>query len=149
MIDRISPALMIKTEDLEHLRSEWLDMPEWVRAHATIVRPAHRYEGALTMEDGSLVFEGRDVKETKGFKEIIALDQITGISLGLDRHLRESPDCSFGLLKLMPLIIHYQTDDGRQTAYLFTDFNRQNGRAAGNQDWYETLKAYMEGSGHS
>jgi len=149
MIDRISPALMIKREDLEHLHAEWLHVPEWVRAHATIVRPVHRYEGALTMQDGSLVFEGRDVKETKGFKEVIALDKITGISLGLDRHFRGSPDCSFGLLKLKPLTIHYRTDDGRQTAYLFTDFNRQNGRAAGNQDWYETLKGYMEGNGHS
>ena len=149
MIGRISPALMIKRDDLEHLRAEWVHVPEWLRAHATIVQPVHRYEGSLTLEDRSLVFEGRDMKERNGFKEVIALDKITGISLGLGKHFRESPDCSFGLLNLKPLTIYYQTDDGRQTAYLFTDFSRQNGRAAGNQDWYETLKGYIEGNGHS
>lgn len=149
MIDRISPALMIKSEDLEHLRAEWLRVPEWIKAHTSTVRPAHRYEGAVTIEDHSLVFQGRDVKERRGFKEVIPLDKIGGVSLGLDRHFRGSPDCSFSLLKLKPLIIHYQTDDGKQTAYLFTDFNRQNGRVAGNQDWYEALKGYIEGNGHS
>jgi len=149
MIDRISPALMIKKEDLEHLRAEWLRVPEWIRAHATIVRPAHRYEGFLTLEDHSLVFQGRDVKEKRGFEEVIPLDRITGVSLNLDRHFRGSPDWFFGLLNLKPLIIHYQTDDGRQTAYLFAHFNRQNGRAAGNQEWYETLKGYIGGNGHN
>jgi len=149
MIDKISPALMIKRDDLEHLRAEWLHVPEWLRAHASIVRPVHRYEGALTMEDRMLVFQGRDVKEGRGFKEVIGLDRITRISLGLDKYFGGSLDCSFGLLKLKPLTIHYETDDGRQTAYLFTDFNRQNGGAAGNQDWYETLRGYMEGNGHS
>ena len=149
MIDRISPALMIKREDLEHVRAEWLRVPQWLRAHAQFQRPVHRYEGVLTMEGHSLVFEGRDVKEAKGFREVIPLNQIVGISLGLDRHIRESPDWSFGLLNLKPLIIHYRTDDGRQTAYLFTDSVRRKSRGGGNQDWYETLKESVEGDGHN
>jgi hypothetical protein len=134
-IEKISPALMIKGEDLDDLHEEWLRVPEWVRAHASITQPAHRYEGALTIEDHCLVFQGRDRKERTGFKEMISLDSITKISLGLR---------SSRLLKLKPLIINYHTDDGGQIAYMFIDFDRQSGIANGNQDWFEVLRPHVD-----
>ncbi len=138
-IDKISPALMIKREDLDDLYTEWLRVPEWIRAHASITRPVHRYEGVLTLEDHCLVFQGRDIKERNGFKEVIPLDSITKISLGFNSSSR--------LVKLQPIIIHYQTDDGVQIAYLYSDFNRETGIAYGNQDWYEILKGYVDSRG--
>ncbi len=63
MLSKISPALMIKKDDMEQLLPEWSDTPQWVRAHVSTKYPPHRYEGDLSIVGECLVFRGRDIKE--------------------------------------------------------------------------------------
>jgi hypothetical protein len=99
----------------------------------------------LTIEDHSLVFRGRDTKERKGFAEIIPLSKIAGISLGSDKRFKGDFDLLFGTQEVNPLRIHYRSNGRRQTAYILTNFSRANHKVSDNQDWYETLKKYVNG----
>ena len=137
MINKMSLALMNKAEDLEDLHGQWFHLPDW--------HPAHRYAGTLTIEDHSLVFQGRDVKARRSFAETIPLDKVTSISLSLDKRFEGDSDLLFGAPGLKPLRVSYQSNGGRQTAYILTNFSRGNGKSDDNQDWYETLKRYVNG----
>ncbi len=89
MITKISPALMIKKEDIGELLLEWSSVPQWVKAHTSTKLPLHRYEGELAIEGQRLAFRGRDIKEGKDFEELIPLDKITKVSLEFDEHLKD------------------------------------------------------------
>lgn len=135
MINKISLALMNKKEDLEGLHSQSFHLPDW--------RPSHRYDGTLTIEDHSLVFHGRDTKEKRSFAEIIPLNKITSISLGLDECSKGDSNLLLGTQEVKPLRIFYQSNGGSQSAYILTNFTRGNARSDDNQDWYETLRKYV------
>lgn len=145
MINKISLALMTKKEDLEDLHAQWLHIPGWLKTDNSIVHSAHRYAGTLTIEDHSLVFQGRDTKERRGFGETIPLNKITSISLGFDKRFKGDFDLLFDAQGAKPLRIRYQSNGGRQTAYILTNFSRANRKVSDNQDWYETLTKYVNG----
>ncbi len=54
---------MIGEEDIRVLVDEWERVPKWIKAHVGARRPAHRYEGELLLEEGAIMFTGRDIKE--------------------------------------------------------------------------------------
>jgi hypothetical protein len=132
---------MIKKDDIEQLLSEWSNVPQWVRAHLSTKYPLHRYEGDLTIEGHCLVFRGRDIKEGKDFEEVIPLDRVIEVFLGLDERLKGSIDPSFGNGGPVPLVVSYQSEGGEQTAYFNIYFNHYPIHIVnGNRKWYETLK---------
>ena len=141
MMNEISPALMIKKDDIEHLLLEWSNVPQWVRAHVSTRYPPHRYEGDLSIEGECLVFRGRDVKEGKDFQEIIPLDSIIEVFLDCDEHLKGSIDPSFGIGGPVPFVVRYQSKGGEQTAYFNTYLDHYPIHVlSGNRRWYETLE---------
>ena len=141
MTAKISPALMIKKDDIEQLLVEWSSVPQWVRAHISTRYPPHRYEGDLAIEGDSLVFRGRDIKEGKDFEEVIPLDSISGVFFDFDKHLKGSIDPSFGIGGPVPFVVRYQSKGGEQTAYFSTYFSHYPIHILnGNRKWYETLK---------
>ena len=141
MISRISPAMMIKQEDIDQLLLEWSSVPQWVKAHISIKCPPHRYEGDLAIEGEHLVFRGRDIKEGKDFEEVIPLDSIIGVFFDFDKHLKGSIDPSFGIGGPVPFVVRYQTKGREQTAYFNTTLTNYPGQVASrNREWYETLE---------
>ncbi len=141
MIDKISPALMIKKDDIEELLSEWSNVSPWVKAHISTRYPPHRYEGDLAIEGEYLVFRGRDIKEGQDFEELIPLDSIVDVFFDFDKHLEGNTDPSFGIGGPVPFVVRYQSQTGEQTTY----FNIYHSHypihvVNGNRDWYETLK---------
>lgn len=142
MISKISPALMIKKDDIEQLLLEWSNVSQWVKTHVSLRYPIHRYEGDLAIEDQCLVFRGHDVKEGKDFEELIPLNEITGVSLGFDEHLKDSINPSFGIGGPLPFIVRYQSEGREQTAYFNTYLSHYPIHIRnGNRVWYETLEA--------
>lgn len=145
MTTKISPALMIKEKDIEQLLLDWSNVPPWIKAHTLTRRPPHRYEGELAIEGQCLAFRGRDIKEGKGFEELIPLNKITEVSLGFDEHLSGSIDPSFGIGGPVPFIVRYKNNGGEQTAYFNTNLNHYLlHRGNGNREWYETLEDMID-----
>ena len=141
MINKISPALMIKKDDIEQLLSEWSNVPQWVRAHISTRYPPHRYEGDLAIEGEYLVFRGRDIKEGKNFEEVIPLDSIIDVFLDCDQHLTGSIDPSFGIGGPVPFAGRYQSEGREQTAFFNTYLSHYPIHIVnGNRRWYETLE---------
>ena len=141
MISKISPARMIKQEDIEQLLLEWSSVPQWVKAHISTKCPPHRYEGDLAIEGEHLVFRGRDIKEGKDFEEVIPLDSIIGVFFDFDKHLKGSIDPSFGIGGQVPFAVRYQSNGGEQTAYFNTYLSHHPIHMVnGNRKWYETLR---------
>ena len=141
MINKISPALMIKKDDIEHLLSEWSSVPQWVRAHISTRYPPHRYEGDLAIEGEYLVFRGRDIKEGKDFEEVIPLGSIIEVFLDFNEHLKGSIDPSFGIGGPVPFVVRYQSKGREQTAYFNTYLSHYPIYIVnGNRKWYETLE---------
>ena len=141
MINKISPVLMIKEDDIEQLLSEWSNVPQWVKVHISTRYPPHRYEGDLAIEGDYLVFRGRDIKKGKDYEELIPLDSIVDVFFDFDKHLKGNTDPSFGIGGPVPFVVRYQSQAGEQTAY----FNTYRSHYAihvvnGNREWYETLK---------
>ncbi|MFH0941779.1 MAG: hypothetical protein V1823_01980 [Chloroflexota bacterium] len=142
--NKVSPALMIKAEDIERLLSEWQSVSAWVKAHVFTRLPPHRYRGELALEERGLVFRGTDVSEDKEYQELIPFSKIKEISLEFDGALRQSFDRAFGSGGPVPLTIVYERNDRPQTAYFNTDFNRYpTPRNYPNQEWYDLLKVKL------
>jgi hypothetical protein len=142
MIDKASPALMIKKDDLEQLLLEWSIIPQWVKAHISIKSPPHRYEGDLAIENEYLVFRGRDIKEGNDFCEVIPLNSNCDATFDYDEHLHTSVDTSFSISGPVPLVVHYQNRGKGQIAYFNTYFSHYPiNMVNGYRKWYETLKA--------
>ncbi|MBC7188904.1 hypothetical protein H5U35_01645, partial [Candidatus Aerophobetes bacterium] len=55
---RLENTLMAYKEDIES-RSFW----DWIKAHTSFMKPLHRYEGVLELNEKKMSFAGRDVKE--------------------------------------------------------------------------------------
>lgn len=140
MISKISPALMIKEDDIEQLLSEWFNVPQWVKAHISTRYPPHRYEGDLATEGDYLVFQGRDIKKGKDYEELIPLDSIVDVFFDFDKHLKGSIDPSFGIGGPVPFVVRYQSKDREQTAYFNTYLSHCPIQIInGNRKWYEML----------
>ena len=144
MANKVSPALMIKAEDIEALLSEWLSVPEWVKAHVSTRFPPHRYRGELALEERGLVFQGTDLREGKAYQEMIPFSKIREVSLEFDETLKQSLERSFGIIGPVPLTVVYERNDREQTAYFNTNFNRYPTPSNyPNQEWYYLLKVKL------
>ena len=148
MISKTS-AMMIKKDDIEQLLQEWSSVPQWVKAHVSTKSPPHRYEGELSIEGQCLVFQGRDVKEDRGFEEVIPFDSVTEVFLAFDERLHGSIDLSFGIGGPAPFIVRYEGKNGEQTAYFNTTLTNYPGQVASrNREWYETLENIVNNPSH-
>jgi len=140
MVTNRSNVLMIPEEDIEQLLYEWANVPGWIKAHVSAKCPAHRYEGELILDDGSLVFSGRDIREGKDFELEIPLDGITDVRVGFSEDLQASVDPAFGIGGPVPFAVRYQNNGRSQTLYFnTTSYNYPPHRNINNLRWYETL----------
>jgi hypothetical protein len=143
LTNKISPALMIKTGDLEELLAEWQNVPAWVKAHILPSLPPHRYRGELSVEERGLVFRGTDVSKGNDYQEFISFSNIKEVLLEPDEALRSFDGLS-PLTWPIPLIITYERNDRSETAYFNIDFNRYpTPRNYPNQEWYDLLKVKL------
>jgi len=65
-------TLMAYEEDIKS-RGFW----DWVKAHTSFMKPLHRHEGFLELNEGKITFTGKDVKEDKDFNLEIVTGDIT------------------------------------------------------------------------
>ena len=139
MIERTN-AVMIAEEDIEELVSEWQSVPAWIKAHVKASAPAHRYEGELTIEAGELVFQGRDIKESRNLIMSIPLDDIDEVSVGFSSLLPEDVDPAFGVGGPLPVTVRYQADGQAKTLYFSTMADGYTPHVqVDNIRWYEVL----------
>ncbi len=136
----LKTALIMK-EDMEQQLLEWSDTSGWFRVHVSTKHAPHRYNGDLAIEDGWLVFRGRDIKEGKHCEQVIPPDSILEVRFGFDEFLESSRDLFFSTGRSLPLVVHYEIDGVKQTAYLNTFRSHYPIHILnGNREWYELLK---------
>lgn len=144
LTNKVSPALMIRDEDIEALLAEWFSVPGWVKAHVSTRFPPHRYRGELALEERGLVFQGTDLRESKAYQEIIPFAKIKGVSLEFDEALKESLERAFGISGPAPLTVVYERNDREQTAYFHTSFDRYPTPSHyPNQEWFDLLRVKL------
>ncbi len=136
----LKTALIMKG-DMQQQLSEWSDTSGWFRVPVSTKHAPHRYNGDLAIGDGWLVFRGRDIKEGDHFEEVIPPDSILEVRFAFDEYLESSLDPFFGTRGPLPLVVHYEIDGVRQTAYLNAFCSHYPiHRLNGNREWYKTLK---------
>ena len=120
-------------EDIKN--RSWLD---WFKAHTSGFKPLHRYEGVLELSDEELIFDGRDVKESKKFQLRIPLRNITDVYYGFDEVFKGREERAWPWNK--PLRIRYRSGNNERTIYLFAHFHHKKGiRTSDNKKLYEKL----------
>lgn len=77
-------TLMAYEKDIKS-RGFW----DWVKAHTSFMKPLHRYEGVLELDEQKMTFTGKDVKVDKDFNLEIATGDITDIHLDLMMYLQD------------------------------------------------------------
>ena len=120
MVRERANAIMIMEEDIESLLAEWDKVPNWIRVHVSARRPAHRYEGQLVMDDESLLFAGRDMKEGRPFELEIPLEAIDDVGLGFDERMEASMDPVFGNGGPVPFAVNFSEDGHTRRAFVST-----------------------------
>ena len=132
-------SLMAYEEDIKNGK-----FTDWLKALTSGFKPLHRYEGIFELNEGAIIFEGRNVKEDKNFRLEIPIEKVTDVYLGWDDVFTGFPgnragDRAYPWNK--PLRIRYESEQGERTIYLFVHFHRKWGiRASDNKDVYEKLK---------
>jgi len=130
-------TLMAYEEDIKS-RSFW----DWIKAHTSFMKPLHRYEGFLELNERNMTFTGKDVKVDKDFNLEIATGDITDIHLGFDDVFTGWEDRAAPWNK--PLRVGYKSKEGEKTIYLFVNFHRKYGfGTSSNKEAYEKLKSYL------
>jgi hypothetical protein len=145
-IIKSSPALMITEEDVRQLLRDWHSVPNWIKAQVSARQPAYRYEGELTIEDETLVFAGRDIREGKDFVLEIPLASITDVGLRFSEQLKSSIDPTFGIGGAEPFAVDYQHNGRNETIYFNTSFKASFAHTEGNnRHWYEIIYGIVAG----
>ncbi len=144
MVRERTNATMIMEEDIESLLTEWEKVPGWVKVHVSAKRPAHRYEGQLVMDEGSLSFRGRDMKEGKAFELEIPLEAIGDVGLGLDERMQASIDPVFGNGGPVPFAVDFSEDGHTRRAFFSTCADNYPAHmSVNNVKWYEMLDGIL------
>lgn len=134
---RMENTLMAYKEDIES-RSFW----DWVKAHTSFMKPLHRYEGSLELNEEEVVFTGEDIKEKKDFNLKIHIEDITDLYLGFDNVFTGWEDRAYPWNK--PLRVRYKSKEGEKTIYFFVNSHRKYGmRTSDNKEVYERLKIFL------
>jgi hypothetical protein len=115
-------------------------VPGWIKAQVSARQPAYRYEGELTIEDDTLVFAGRDIKEGRDFILKMPLASIANVGLRFSEQLKSSINPAFGIGGPVPFAVQYQHNGSSETLYFNTSFKSCFAHTEGNnRHWYETL----------
>ena len=110
---------------------------DWITSHISFMLPLHKYQGEMTFDGDRLVLNYSKSKSQSSRIEIKKHDLLE-VFYGFDEVFHTGQDRSIGLT-FKPLRITYDLDDGNQTIYLITDFNRFS-RTSRNDAWNEILK---------
>ena len=146
MVTNKTNAVMISEEDIEQLLAEWDNVPSWIKIHVSVKQPAHRCEGQLLLQDETLVFHGRDMKEGRDFQLEIPLDAITDVNMGFDEEVEARIAFDFGTGGFEPFTVRYQDNGENQTIYFNTyPDNYQPHMNFNNRKWYQMLEEMTTG----
>lgn len=114
---------------------------EWLTAHTSFLKPLHRYQGILKVDEEAIVFDGKNKKGYIDFNITILIDNITDIYLGYDEVFRRREDRSLGLRGFEPLRIRFETKRGEKTIYLFAAYHWM--RTSQNRKLFAQLESYQ------
>jgi len=114
---------------------------DWVRAHTSLAKPLHRYDGEIVLKDDRIIFEGRDGRTGEDFRKEMNKRDVTGVELGFDHVFRRREDRSLGLA-FKPLRVHFLENGSRRTMYLIISFGALR-RTSRNPEWFEFLKGWI------
>ena len=117
MVSNKTNAVMINKEDIEQLLVEWNKVPTWIKIHVSVRQPAHRCEGQLFLQDETLVFRGRDMKEGRDYLLEIPLEAITEVKMGFDGEEGVRIAFDFGTAGFEPFGVRYQVHGENHTVY--------------------------------
>lgn len=110
---------------------------EWARAHTSLAKPLHRYEGEITLEEDRIVFHGINKQTRRDFLKVIMKDTVTDVQIGFDRVFKRREDRSLGLA-FKPLRISFRENENIRMMYLIISFKPIR-RSSNNQEWYDIL----------
>jgi hypothetical protein len=135
---KLENTLMAYEEDIKS-RSFW----DWVKAHTSFMKPLHRYQGILELNEDKITFFGKDIKKDEDFKLEIAFADIADIHFGFDDVFTGWEDRAAPWNK--PLRLKCKSKEGEKTIYLFANFHHKHGmRASDNKEVYEKLKTILQ-----
>ncbi len=147
MVNNRSNALMIAAEDIEQLLGEWDKIPSWIKIHVSVKQPAHRCQGQLLLQDETLLFRGRDIKERRDFQLEIPLDAITEVNIGFDEEVEARIAFDFGTGGFEPFAVRYQDNGETETIYFNTcPDNYQPHMNFNNRKWCRMLEEMITGN---
>ena len=147
MVNSTINAVMINKGDVELLLSEWDKIPSWIKIHVSVKQPTHRYEGQLLLQDETLLFRGRDMKEGRDFQLEIPLDAITEVNMGFDEEVAARIAFDFGTGGFEPFAVRYQDNGENQTVYFNTcPDNYRPHMNFNNRKWYRILEEMTTGN---
>jgi hypothetical protein len=135
MINHKTNALLIESEDVKSLLSEWNNVPGWIKIHLSFKRPIHRFEGQLFLNDKVLNFFGRDMKDGRDYHLEILLESITEVNMGFNEDDGARIAFNLGITGFEPVCIHFiaNGEDRQIYSYICKDnyqphinFNTQN-----------------------
>lgn len=117
--------VMLKERALIIFEEDVMDTDVLKRLRAMIVTqmlPPHRYDGTLTIDEGKILFDGKDLLSNERFRLSISMDSIRDIHLGFD-DLYIGKDSKGKRYQLSPIRLKYVDDRSRQrTVYIFPEF---------------------------
>jgi len=149
MVREKTNATIIMEEDIEALLTEWDRVPTWIKIHLSSRRPAHRYEGQLFLDDESLFFEGRDMKEGRRIELELPLDSITAVDLGFSEKLQADIDPVFGTGGPVPFSVEFRENGQTRKAFISTCADNYPAHInMNNIRWYEMLDEILASREH-
>jgi hypothetical protein len=114
---------------------------DWIRAHTSLAKPLHRYDGEIALIDDRIIFEGKDRRTGDYFRKEIRKRDVTGVEMGFEGTFRKREDRSLGLA-FKPLRIHFLENGSRRTMYLIICFGPFR-RTSSNPEWLRSLKRWI------
>ncbi len=103
---------------------EWIGFWDWMKAHTSFMKPFHRYEGTLELDEKKMTFSGEDARRDEEFHIEIPVEDITDASLGFDSTYRRKES---RVPRNEPLRIRYESGKGEETVYLYARFHSEYG----------------------
>ncbi len=115
---------------------------DWLKAHTSFLKPLHRYEGEIGIEDEKLKLDGRNTKSDEDFSLEIPRKKVLYVNHGYDEVFKRGEERSLGL-GLKPLLIEYEDNKEEKKLYLFVNFSRFP-RTSDNSEWFNYLIDWID-----
>jgi hypothetical protein len=128
------PVLWASEEDVQN--RSWFD---WLKAHASFMKPLHRFEGSLFLDQHKLILSGIDKRTTEDISIDIYKYQILQLYLGFDEtfNIMETRDLG---LSGFPIRLTYIQNQKEEKLYLIANIGYG---MTSNKDCYEVLKNWI------